>query len=274
MSDQDTSSGRTTFAALSSAVRFVVGFTLVAVASTVTFALALLLLPSRVYRIKLCNYYGKIVGYSIVRIAGVTPVVRDAARIGANHPAIYIANHTSTLDAFLSIWLCPVGGCGVMKKEVTRIPFFGQLYLLSGHLRLDRTNKGSAIAALAGITEVVKKHGLSIWIMPEGTRSRDGRLRPFKLGFVHLAIATGLPVVPVVLHGVHKNWVKNTLYVQPTTVDIEVLEPIRTREWTAETARDHAAEVHRVFVERLREDQKPLEGSPSVVEKERVGEAA
>ncbi|MRG96181.1 lysophospholipid acyltransferase family protein [Polyangium spumosum] len=274
MSDHDSSSGRTSLAALSSAVRFVVGFTLVAVASTLTLLLALLLLPFRVLRIKLCNYYGKIVGYSITRIAGVTPVLHHGERIKQAHPAIYVANHTSTLDAFLSIWLCPVGGCGVMKKEVLRIPFFGQLYLLSGHLWLDRANKGSAIAAMSGIARTVKKHGLSIWIMPEGTRSRDGRLRPLKLGFVHLAIATGLPVVPVVLHGVHKNWVKHTLYVQPTTVDIEVLPPIDTSAWRAESAREHAAEVFEVFVEKLREDQKPLPGVPAVAEKERGEPAA
>jgi 1-acyl-sn-glycerol-3-phosphate acyltransferase len=255
------------FPALSSGARFVLGFTLVAVASTLTFAIALLLLPSRVLRIKLCNYYGKIIGYSITRIAGVTPVFQNRERIDESHPAIYVANHTSTLDAFLSIWLCPVGGCGVMKKEVTRIPFFGQLYLLSGHLRLDRANKGQAIAALDGIAKIQKKHKLSIWIMPEGTRSKDGRLRPFKLGFVHLAIATGLPVVPVVLHGVHKNWVKGTWFVQPTTVDIEVLEPIKTTNWRVETAREHAAEVLEKFADKLRDDQKPLDDAPVVTDK-------
>jgi len=271
MSEQETPPRRPLGAAISSAARFVFGFTLVAVASTATILIALLLIPFRLLRIKLCNYYGKIVGYSITRVAGVTPRVHHRERIGQNHPAIYVANHTSTLDAFLSIWLCPVGGCGVMKKEVTRIPFFGQLYLLSGHLWLDRSNKGSAIAALAGIAKLVKKHGLSIWIMPEGTRSRDGRLLPLKLGFVHLAIATGLPVVPVVFHGAHKNWVKGTWFVRPTTVDIEVLPAIDTKTWRAETAREHAAEVFSAFVAELREDQKPLPGTPAVAEKtERV----
>jgi 1-acyl-sn-glycerol-3-phosphate acyltransferase len=267
MADPDETQRRPALSALSSALRFVLGFSLVAVASTFTIVIALLLLPFRILRVKLCNYYGKVIGYSITRIAGVKPIVHHGERIGQSHPGIYVANHTSTLDAFLSIWLCPVGGCGVMKKEVTRIPFFGQLYLLSGHLWLDRENKGSAIAALAGIAKLVKKHGLSIWIMPEGTRSKDGRLRPFKLGFVHLAIATGLPIVPVVLHGVHKNWVKGTYFVQKARVDIDVLPPIDTSGWRAETAREHAAEVHRVFAEALREDQKPHEGAPAVAER-------
>jgi 1-acyl-sn-glycerol-3-phosphate acyltransferase len=264
MSENTSHARKPSLAALTSAARFILGFTLVAIASTLTFFLALGLLPSRVLRIKLCNYYGKIIGYSITRIAGVRPVFRNRERLDGSFPAIYVANHTSTLDAFLSIWLCPVGGCGVMKKEVTRVPFFGQLYLLSGHLRLDRANKGQAVAALDGIAKIQKKHRLGVWIMPEGTRSKDGRLRPFKLGFVHLAIATGLPVVPVVLHGVHKNWVKGTWFVQPTTVEIEVLEPVSSAGWRVETAREHAAEVHAKFVEALREDQKPLEDAPLI----------
>jgi 1-acyl-sn-glycerol-3-phosphate acyltransferase len=246
-------------AALSSALRFTVGFLIVAVASTVAIVVALPLLPSRPMRIKLCNYYGKVVGYLITRIAGVTPVVRNRERLDASFPAIYVSNHTSTLDAFLSIWLCPVGGCGVMKKQIKKIPFFGQLFILSGHLSVDRENKGNALAAFAEVARLVRKHRLGIWIMPEGTRSQDGRLLPFKMGFVHMAIATGLPVVPVLYHGAHRNWVKGTLFVQPTTVEIDVLELIPTHTWKVETAREHAREVHAIFARLLKDDQKPLE---------------
>lgn len=252
---------------IGSSLRLFAGFTVVAISAVLTMLVLIPLLPSRVARIKVCNFYGKTIGYAITRIAGVTPIVHHRERIGAAAPAIYMANHTSTLDTFLSIWLCPYGGCGVVKKEVLRIPFFGQLYSLSGHLWIDRADKGSAIAALAGTAKLVKDHGLSIWIMPEGTRSRDGRLLPFKMGFVHMAIATGLPIVPVVLHGVNKNWVKGGFTLRPTTVDVDVLEPIDTRGWTAETAREHAAEVHAVFAAALRPEQKPEVGAPAVFEK-------
>lgn len=241
-----------------SAIRLLIGFLLVAVTATLWMAVAVVLLPWRVLRIKLCNYYGKIVGYSITRLAGARPRVRHAERLDGSFPAIYVANHTSTLDAFLSIWLCPVGGCGVMKKEVVKIPFFGLLYLLSGHLRIDRGDRGKAIAALADVAELVRAHRLGIWIMPEGTRSRTGRLLPFKPGFVHLAIATGLPVVPVILHDVHRVWELGTFRFVPTEVDIEVLAPVDTSAWSAETAQAHADEVHALFAGALREDQRPL----------------
>jgi 1-acyl-sn-glycerol-3-phosphate acyltransferase len=94
--------------------------------------------------------------------------------------------------------------------------------------------------------------------MPEGTRSKDGRLLAFKKGFVHLAVATGFPVVPVVVHGAHKAWRNGSLLeFVPMPMDIEILPPIDTTSWTEETAADHALAVHDLFVAHLREDQRP-----------------
>jgi 1-acyl-sn-glycerol-3-phosphate acyltransferase len=239
-------------------LRILLGLLLFVLLSALTALVALPLLPWRVLRIKLCNLYGKLIGRSILFLAAVRPVVPDRARLTRSMPAIYIANHAATLDLFASIWLCPFGGCGVMKKEMTRIPIFGQLALLSGHLLLDRGNKKKAVAALDDIAALVKAKGLGIWIMPEGTRSPDGRLLPFKRGFVHLALATGLPVVPVLFHGAHKNWAKGSWSFKPMTLDIEVLEPIDTSAWSEETAGDHADFVHDLVASRLRDDQKPL----------------
>ncbi len=248
-------------------LRLAFGFFVVAVGSTVITVLLVLLLPWRVARIKLCNFYGKTVGRAVVAVAGVTPRVQHRERLDGSMPAIYVANHTSTLDAFVGIWLCPYGGCGVLKKEVTRIPFFGQLAFLSGHLLLDRFNKDKAVEALKETGALVKRHRLGIWIMPEGTRSRDGRLLPFKKGFVHLAIATGLPVVPVVVHGAHKNWEKGAYRLNPMALDIEVLPPLDTSGWREETAGEHADAVHALFVKMLREDQVPLPTSAPMAQK-------
>ena len=245
-------------ASVVSFLRLAVGFVLVAVLGVLAIVIALPLLPWRIARIKLCNVYGKIIGRAVTFLAGARPNVAHRERLDAAMPAIYVANHTSTLDAFLSIWLCPMGGCGVFKKEITRIPFFGWLLLLSGHIRLNRSDKQSAVAALAETATFVRDRKLGIWIMPEGTRSKDGRLLPFKKGFVHLAIATGFPVVPVVFHGAHRNWEKHTFRFVPMDLDIEVLEPVDTSSWREDTAGAHADQVHGIFAAALREDQKPL----------------
>jgi 1-acyl-sn-glycerol-3-phosphate acyltransferase len=245
------------FGTLGSLVRFLFGFTWLALCSTIVVIVLILLLPSRVARVHVCNFYGKVIGRTITWFAGVTPNVSNRDGLDASMPAIYVSNHTSTLDLFIGIWLCPYGGCGVLKKQVTHVPFFGQLALLSGHLLIDRANKDKAVEALKDTASFVKKHKLGIWIMPEGTRSRDGHLLPFKKGFVHMAIATGIPVVPVVVHGAHKNWEKGTFAFKPMTLDIEVLPPIDTSSWKEETAGEHADQVHAIFAKALRDDQKP-----------------
>ena len=239
-------------------LRLLLGLALFLVASLLTLLCALPLLPFRVARIKLSNLFGKVVGRGVTALAGVTPRISHRERLDASMPAIYVANHSATLDMFLSIWLCPYGGCGVLKREIARVPVFGQLALLSGHVLLDRGNKDKAVEALRDTAALVKQHGLGLWIMPEGTRSKDGRLLPFKKGFVHLAIATGLPIVPVVIHGAYKNWKKGSWRFPPMDLDIEVLPAIETSGWREETAAAHAEEVHALFARTLREDQRPL----------------
>ncbi|GMU63188.1 MAG: hypothetical protein AMXMBFR34_49510 [Myxococcaceae bacterium] len=243
---------------LNSAIRLTFGFLWMAIASSVFMVLATLLMPFRVTRVKLCNWYGHIAGRSITWFAGVTPRVKHHERLQGSNPAIFVMNHTSTVDAFLGIWLCPIGACGVFKKEIVRVPFFGQLAWLSGHLLLDRFNREKAVETLSDAANFVKRNRLGIWIMPEGTRSKDGRLLPFKKGFVHLAIATGFPVVPVVIHGAHKNWVKGTFFsFTPMDLDIEILEPIDTSTWREESASAHADAVRAIFAARLPEDMQP-----------------
>ena len=122
---------------------------------------------------------------------------------------------------FLGMWLCPYGGVGIAKQEITRIPVFGLAYKLSGHLLLDRGNKERAIASMDLLVKVVKKHDLSIWLWPEGTRSRQGELLPFKKGFVHLAIATGLPIVPIVTHNAPRVWPVGTFRFSPGEVQVK-----------------------------------------------------
>lgn len=238
--------------------RFVAGFVVIMVMTLIVMVAVVLLLPFRVARIYVCNWWGHVVGRSIVFLAGVTPRVQGWDRLTGSMPAIFVMNHASTLDAFSGIWMCPYGGCGVFKKEIVKVPFYGQLAWLSGHLLLDRNNTGKAVETLKKMAAFMQKNSLGIWIFPEGTRSRDGRLQPFKKGFVHMAIATGFPVVPVVVHGAHKNWEKGSLLdFKPMTMDVDVLAPIETKGWKEETAAEHALAVHTVFAQTLRDDQKP-----------------
>jgi len=244
-------------------VRIAAGFVLVSSGAVVYLLLSLLLLPWRPLRIRIGNLYGKTFAPSVIRILGVRARVQHPERLAGSRPAIYVTNHTSALDVLVAMWLCPMGGCGIAKKEIARIPFFGWAYWLSGHLLIDRGDREGAIAALAATAEFVRRHRLSIWIWPEGSRSRNGRLLSFRKGFVHLAIATGLPVVPVVLHGAHQRVPDRSFKLIPGELDVEVLEPIDTQHWKPETLDEHVEQVHAIVGRALRPAQRAFEPPPS-----------
>lgn len=161
---------------------------------------------------------------------------------GAEHAktrGIYISNHASPIDIFLTMWLTPTGTVGIAKKEIIWYPLFGQLYVLANHLRIDRSNPSVAIESMKEAASAVVKNKLSLIIFPEGTRSKNGRLLPFKKGFLHLALQTKLPIVPIVMTGAHKAWRKGGLHVRPTPITIKYLPPIRTDDWDAEKINEY-----------------------------------
>ncbi len=247
--------------------RLLTGLAYMAVAGGLFFAVCLVLLPSRKLRIAATNVFGHVTGRVCLWLTG-TSVKTDAVeQMKKLHPAIYVSNHTSITDIWIAIMVCPTFTCGVAKKEIVRYPFFGQLYWISGHLRVDRGNKLSAMRSLKRTGEMVREQGLGIWIWAEGTRSPDGKLMPLKKGFAHLAMATKLPVVPVVVKGAHKGWRKHEMLFSKSTVEVEVLAPIPTDDWTSKNLDERLAHVHGVMNAALPEDQR---GPPMVVVPRRV----
>ncbi|XVF23472.1 hypothetical protein REPUB_Repub13aG0041900 [Reevesia pubescens] len=130
----------------------------------------------------------------------------------SNERAIYISNHASPIDIFLVMWLTPTSTVGIAKKEIIWYPLFGQLYVLANHLRIDRSNPSTAIQSMKKAVQAVIKHNLSLIIFPEGTRSKNGRLLPFKKGFETLSAI----VVLFLFHFLvefegYKNWLEMLL---------------------------------------------------------------
>lgn len=238
-------------------VKLAVGMVFMALATVAHAVVLLALLPWRNARIRSCNHWGHVVGRACMALSGSTVSVEGQQHLDGARPAIYVSNHTSVLDIFLGIWLAPVGTVGVAKKEVIFYPFFGQLYWMSGHLRIDRGNHDRAVAAMRELGDIVRRYKLSIWMWPEGTRSRDGRLRPFKKGLVHLAVETGLPVVPVVVVGAHRAWEKGTQRIVGVPIAVRVLPPVDTSAWAGRSTEACLEEVHARFREALPEDQLP-----------------
>ena len=113
---------------------------------------------------------------------------------------VYMSNHQSLMDIPALFGAVPQPLRMVSKKQLFRIPFFGKAMLKAGFIPIDRTNREKAILQLETAKERLKQ-GLSVWIAPEGTRSRTLELGPFKKGGFHIAMDLQIPIVPVWIDG-------------------------------------------------------------------------
>jgi len=117
---------------------------------------------------------------------------------GAAH--VVMSNHSSLLDIPAILGAVPGSVRMVTKEELFRVPVWGRALHGSGFIPLDRKNRRKAILQLER-AQTTLRSGVNVWISPEGTRSRDGRLGPFKKGGFHTAMALGVPIIPAWIEG-------------------------------------------------------------------------
>ena len=165
-----------------------------------------------------------------VRMVGVRIEVRGMEKLQAGHNYIFMANHSSNLDPPILMPTIPGRASVLVKKEVFRIPILGAGMKMVDLVPVDRSDRESAIESVNAAIAVLHR-GLHMIIFPEGTRSRDGRLLPFKKGPFHLAIDSGVFVAPVTLLGTYELWPKNAFALRPGTVAVVFHTPIDPRSY-------------------------------------------
>ena len=186
---------------------------------------------------------------SMAKMLGVKLVLKrhpDAKNIG---PAVYISNHQNNYDLFTVPAMVPKNCVSLGKKSLKWIPFFGQLYWLSGNILIDRANRSKAAGTISKAAEKIKQKGLSVWVFPEGTRSYGRGLLPFKTGAFHTALSADVPIVPVCMSTTDKTiklnrWDNGTIYIEmlaPISLDKEV------------SAREQATQVHSIMAAKITE---------------------
>jgi 1-acyl-sn-glycerol-3-phosphate acyltransferase len=175
----------------------------------------------------------RIWGRSILAVAGVRVRVTGGEALDREKPAIYMANHQSNFDIPVLLAHLPVQFRWIAKAELFRIPIMGRAMRGGGYIPIDRRNRSAAFQSLQEAAERVRG-GKSIVIFPEGTRSPDGRLKPFKKGGFMLAIASGVPIVPVAIDGTFEIMPKARLLVRPREVSLRVGRPIEVAGFTRE----------------------------------------
>ena len=163
-------------------------------------------------------------------------------------PAVVISNHCSHSDSFL-ISRLPWEMKWLGKKSLFRIPIVGWSMHLSGDIAMKRSDSNSIGHAMAKCLDYLAK-GVPIMMFPEGTRSRDDELLPFKDGAFRLAIEAGVPILPIAVTGTHSALPKSDWRFGRSDASVIVGEPIATNEYTLESL-DELKAVSRRAVQRL-----------------------
>jgi len=177
---------------------------------------------------------GRMWSRSILAASGIQVAVSGMERIDPARPYIFMSNHQSNFDIPVLLAHLPVQFRWLAKAELFKIPVFGRAMRGAGYISIDRADREAAFKSLGEASEAIRK-GVAIMIFPEGTRSLDGTLKPFKKGGFVLAVDAGVPIVPVTIRGTHAIMAKRTWIIRPRDVAVEVGEPIDTSDCTRAT---------------------------------------
>lgn len=173
-------------------------------------------------------------GRSILIVSRIKVSVKGLSKIDQSRSYIFMSNHQSNFDIPVMLGHLKVQFRWLAKIELFRIPIFGHAMRKAGYISIDRNNRESAFESLKLAARKIK-NGVSVLIFPEGTRSLDGKVRPFKKGGFVLAIDAGVPIVPIVLTGTRSIMTKGSFRINPGNVSMIVCQPIQTSVYTRKT---------------------------------------
>lgn len=193
--------------------------------------------------------------------AGLRLDIKGAEYVDEARPAVFIFNHRSAADILIMTMLLRRDLTGIAKKELRLNPILAPAFMFAGVVFIDRFHLEHAVRALQPATDTLRS-GISIAIAPEGTRSVENPIGPFKKGAFRLSMAAGAPIVPIVIHNSEDVLPRKALILRPATVRITVHPPISTATWTAENLGARISEVHNLYLKTLAGSETRDEATP------------
>ncbi|PYO09824.1 MAG: 1-acyl-sn-glycerol-3-phosphate acyltransferase [Gemmatimonadetes bacterium] len=163
---------------------------------------------------------------AVLWAAGIKVRVHGMENAATGQPHIFASNHVSWFDVPALAKILPRYKF-VAKAELFKVPIFGRGMRIIGMIEIQRENRKAAFGAYDVAAEKIRS-GSSVVVFPEGTRGHAYPLRSFKKGPFVLAVAAGVPIVPVIVHGTIEIMPKGSFWVQPGTIDVHLLEPVST----------------------------------------------
>jgi 1-acyl-sn-glycerol-3-phosphate acyltransferase len=168
------------------------------------------------------------------RLLGVEVRVSGLERFDPREPHVFMPNHQSFLDGPLVMLIAPGRARVILKQSILRVPIVGQAMRFVGFVPVDRKGAEGGKKSIARAAALMRERGYSFLIFPEGTRSLDGRLGPFRRGGFFLALESGAPIVPVTIRGSRELMPKGQWFSRRGKVEVVFRDPIPTAGATLE----------------------------------------
>ncbi len=188
--------------------------------------------------------------------AGATLVVENGDVLERCRPAVIVANHCSHFDIYALAKGVRPPVIFAAKASLFRIPLLGPVMRGMGMRPIERTGTAKDIENVAVMSRALAR-GTVLVFFAEGTRSLDGRVRPFKKGAIVAAIREGVPIVPVAISGSHRVQPAGTWALRPGTITLRILDPVSTEGCSLEDRDTMTRRLHNAIVAALPEDQRP-----------------
>jgi len=198
-------------------------------------------------------FVGQLWVRSILFISGTQIEIIGLEKIDMSRNYVFVSNHQSHFDVPAVFKVIPATIRFLTKKELYKIPVFGWAIQAVGMIKIDRSNREQAKRSLNRALEIMNK-GVSIVVFPEGTRSTDGILGPFKKGGFVIAIRGGIPIVPIAISGSRFILKKHTLSVKAGRIKLVFEEPIETKDFTLDRKNDLIEKVRKIIEQNIDHD--------------------
>ncbi len=172
----------------------------------------------------------KLFGWMGLKMVGINLTVSGLEKIDKNKSYVVVGNHPSTLDIFTHIYGLPISIRFLTKSELFRIPIFSRVLKILGLPRIDRDSTSLDLNKINDSIQSVINDGNSIMVFPEGKRSNQKKLLPFKKGAAHIAKDFNLPILPIVSHNAHNLMIKGKVWFISGDIHLDVLDPVESND--------------------------------------------
>jgi 1-acyl-sn-glycerol-3-phosphate acyltransferase len=183
--------------------------------------------------------------------------VEGLEKIDPGRAYVFVANHRSFMDIPVLLAYLPLQFRFLAKKGLFLIPFLGTHLRRAGHLPVVKDNPRASLKSMTDAARILREHGMSVMLFPEGGRSKDGVLQDFIEGAAYIAVKAGVPVIPIAMTGTREVLPMGSLQIMSGIVELRIGDPIPTENMTMQNRATLTQMMHDRVADLLRSASQP-----------------